>query len=72
MTASSPIPSKVWYTMREAAEYVRISYEGMKKQVQRGRIKADSDPAHGRRFGLRFRRETLDAFVTGGGGNNGG
>ncbi len=56
---------KTWFTTREAAEYLCISSDALHKHVQRGKIRPASAATLGRRFGLRFKKDALDAFITG-------
>lgn len=56
---------QTWFTTREAAEYLRMTPEAVRKAVERGRLKSATNSTMGRRFGHRFRREALDAFITG-------
>lgn len=72
MAEAAQKTEQTWYTTDEAAEYLRITPEALRKHVQRGKLKASSTAALGRKFGLRFRRETLDAFITGTGENDNG
>ncbi len=66
---ASQEPPKVWFTTREAAEYLRISRDALLKHVERGNITADNVSARGKVSGHRFQRETLDGFITGSSGD---
>ncbi|MEY4510500.1 MAG: hypothetical protein RLZZ450_2622 [Pseudomonadota bacterium] len=55
---------QVWFTTAEAAEYMRMTARAVQKQVERGHLQPDNRHV-GRIAGFRFRRETLDRFITG-------
>lgn len=62
-------PGQEWFTTVEAAVYVRMEYEALRKQISTGRLKPDSPSRPGFR-GHRFRRATLDAWLMGTTGDN--
>lgn len=56
---------QVWFTIREAAEYLRTTPSALQSHVYRGTLKPDCHGCRGRTRGHRFSRATLDAFMRG-------
>ncbi len=58
------IADQQWFTSAEACAYMRMSRSDMQAHISRGTLRPDSRSRPG--FKLhRFRRATLDAFLTG-------
>lgn len=55
-----------WFTTDEAAAYIRLSANALLKHVAAGNIVPDVWGKRGRTRSHRFRRATLDAFMSGG------
>jgi excisionase family DNA binding protein len=55
---------RVWFTTPEAVEYTRCSPSTIKRAIASGALKPDSPSRPGFRI-HRFRRATLDAWLTG-------
>lgn len=56
---------RAWLTTDEAALYVRMTPNALRKHVAAGSLKPDSWGKRGRTQTHRFRRSTLDAFLAG-------
>lgn len=56
---------QTWFTLREAAEYLRTTSRALQRHVDRGTLKPDCHGKRGRMQGHRFSRQTLDAFMRG-------
>lgn len=56
-----PVAEQSWFTKEEAAEYLRVSTRTLDRWVAGGRLHAYRKS----RKLIRFRREDLDAFMTG-------
>jgi hypothetical protein len=56
---------QVWFTLPEAAEYLRTTRSALQHHVARGTLKPDCHGRRGRMQGHRFSRQTLDAFMRG-------
>lgn len=53
-----------WFTVTEAADYLRMSVNAIHQQISRGHLAPDARARPGLRV-HRFRRATLDKFLTG-------
>ena len=53
-----------WYTLSEAVEYTRMSHRALQGHIAAGTLRPDSRARPGFRL-HRFRRSTLDRFLTG-------
>lgn len=53
--------SQVWLTVKEAAEYLRVSRATLYRMISDGRVKAYELPGSARK---RFKRDELDALFT--------
>ncbi|NQV34264.1 MAG: excisionase family DNA-binding protein [Phycisphaeraceae bacterium] len=56
---------QTWYTVAEAAEYLRCSKRTIGRAVQSGGLRSERLNAGESRGGLRFHHHWLDAFVLG-------
>lgn len=56
---------RAWYTTEEAADYLRLTRAALLKHVERGALVPDNRRSLGRVAGFRFRRETLEQFMSG-------
>ena len=56
---------QTWFTLREAADYLRTTASALQHHVRRGTLKPDCHGKRGRTLGHRFSRATLDAFMRG-------
>jgi excisionase family DNA binding protein len=56
--------AREWYTTPEAVEYTRCSLTTIKRAIASGALRPDSPSRPGFRI-HRFRRATLDAWLTG-------
>ena len=54
-----------WFTIGEAAEYLRTTAKALQAHVERGKLVPDCPGRAGRTKGHRFSRQTLDAFMRG-------
>jgi excisionase family DNA binding protein len=54
-----------WLTTDQAAEYLASTRRALLNAVSRGRLVPDAWGGRGRAKGHRFRRETLDRYITG-------
>jgi len=54
-----------WFTVAEAADYLRCSKRTIGRAVQTGGLRAEKLRTGGKRGGPRFHRQWLDAFVLG-------
>lgn len=52
-----------WFDTPEAARYIRVSKEAMRKLVQRGRVRPDAPAGTRGLRSHRFHRSTLDAYL---------
>jgi excisionase family DNA binding protein len=57
---------QAWFDTAEAAQYIRVSKEAMRKLVQRGTIRPDAPAGANGLRGHRFSRRTLDRHLGGG------
>lgn len=55
-----------WFDTAEAAQYIRVSKEAMRKLVQRGTIRPDSPAGANGLRGHRFSKTTLEKFLRSG------
>jgi len=60
------VVEQCWFDTAEAAQYIRVSKEAMRKLVQRGTIRPDSPAGANGLRGHRFSRKTLDEHLGGG------
>jgi excisionase family DNA binding protein len=56
---------QTWFTVAEAADYLRCSKRTIGRAVQTGGLRAEKFKTGGERGGTRFHRQWLDAFVLG-------
>lgn len=59
------VDNQTWYTVAEAAEYLRCSDRTIRRAVQVGGLRCEQLRTGGTRGSLRFHRRWLDAYMLG-------
>lgn len=63
--ANAPAPTSPWMDSREAASYLRVSYQFLMQLAREGKIECFRPGKSGKNARYRFHRDGLDRWMTG-------